>query len=144
MLALFCYFQLRVPGEREHFLINPFGLHYSEVTAANLVKIDLAGNIVDPGTTQLGVNKAGYVIHSAIHEGRKDIKCIIHLHSQYGAAVSAMKCGLLPICQEALVVSKINKSFLIVIITWFLFSRLARYRIISIVALLVMKLRKPR
>ena len=96
---------MRAPGKEENFLINAFGLHYSEVTASNLVKVNLEGNIIDPGSTQLGINKAGYVIHSAIHEARKDIRCIIHFHTPHGAGVSAMTCGLLPLCQEALIVS---------------------------------------
>ena len=66
--------------------------------------MDLKGDIIDPGTTQLGISKAGYVIHSAIHEARKDIRCIIHVHTSPGAAVSAMKCGLLRICQESMAV----------------------------------------
>ena len=88
--------------EKEQFLINPFGLLYSEVTASNLVKVDLHGNVLDPGTTQLGCNLAGYVLHSAIHEGRPEIQCVMHVHTGPGVAVSAMKCGLLPISQEAL------------------------------------------
>lgn len=100
------------PGEDEHFLLNAFGLHYSEVTASNLVKVDICGNLIDPGSTQLGINRAGYVLHSAIHEARRDIKCVIHLHTPHGAGVSAMSCGLLPLCQEAMIVS-IRKIILI-------------------------------
>ena len=104
-ICIVCFFQLRAPGNEELFLINAFGLHYSEVTASNLVKVNLRGDVVDPGSTQLGINRAGYVIHSTIHEAREDIKCIIHIHTPHGAGVSAMLCGLLPLCQEALVVS---------------------------------------
>lgn len=67
--------------------------------------MDLDGKIIDPGSTNLGVNITGYVIHSAIHAGRKDIKCIIHVHTPAGTAVAAMKCGLLPISGESLTVS---------------------------------------
>ena len=70
------------------------------MTAANLVKVDLEGKVVDPGTTDFGVPCTGFVIHSAIHSARKDIRCIIHVHTPAGAAVSAMKCGLLPISIE--------------------------------------------
>ncbi|KAL2779895.1 alpha-adducin isoform f [Daubentonia madagascariensis] len=92
----------RVNSELEHFLIVPFGLLYSEVTASSLVKINLQGDIVDRGSTNLGVNQAGFTLHSAIYAARPDVKCIVHIHTPAGAAVSAMKCGLLPISPEAL------------------------------------------
>ncbi|XP_074128506.1 alpha-adducin isoform X4 [Sminthopsis crassicaudata] len=92
----------RVNSEQEHFLIVPFGLLYSEVTASSLVKINLQGDVVDRGSTNLGVNQAGFVLHSAIYAARPDIKCVVHIHTPAGAAVSAMKCGLLPISPEAL------------------------------------------
>uniref|UniRef100_A0A2K6F2E6 Alpha-adducin n=1 Tax=Propithecus coquereli TaxID=379532 RepID=A0A2K6F2E6_PROCO len=92
----------RVSSELEHFLIVPFGLLYSEVTASSLVKINLQGDIVDRGSTNLGVNQAGFTLHSAIYAARPDVKCIVHIHTPAGAAVSAMKCGLLPISPEAL------------------------------------------
>ncbi|XP_075786966.1 alpha-adducin isoform X10 [Pelodiscus sinensis] len=92
----------RVSSEQEHFLIVPFGLLYSEVTASSLVKINIQGDVVDRGSTNLGVNQAGFTLHSAIYAARPDIKCIVHIHTPAGAAVSAMKCGLLPISPEAL------------------------------------------
>ncbi|XP_039395977.1 alpha-adducin isoform X11 [Mauremys reevesii] len=92
----------RVSSEQEHFLIVPFGLLYSEVSASSLVKINIQGDIVDRGSTNLGVNQAGFTLHSAIYAARPDIKCIVHIHTPAGAAVSAMKCGLLPISPEAL------------------------------------------
>ncbi|XP_056658312.1 alpha-adducin isoform X5 [Monodelphis domestica] len=92
----------RVNSEQEHFLIVPFGLLYSEVTASSLVKINLQGDVIDRGSTNLGVNQAGFTLHSAIYAARPDIKCIVHIHTPAGAAVSAMKCGLLPISPEAL------------------------------------------
>ncbi|XP_067415015.1 alpha-adducin isoform X12 [Emydura macquarii macquarii] len=92
----------RVSSEQEHFLIVPFGLLYSEVTASSLVKINIQGDIVDRGCTNLGVNQAGFTLHSAIYAARPDIKCIVHIHTPAGAAVSAMKSGLLPISPEAL------------------------------------------
>uniref|UniRef100_A0A8B9MY23 Alpha-adducin n=1 Tax=Accipiter nisus TaxID=211598 RepID=A0A8B9MY23_9AVES len=92
----------RVSSEQEHFLIVPFGLLYSEVTASSLVKINIQGDVVDRGSTNLGVNQAGFTLHSAIYAARPDVKCIVHIHTPAGAAVSAMKCGLLPISPEAL------------------------------------------
>ena len=79
--VIYNHITMRVPGDDEHFLINPFGLHFSEMTASSLVTIDLDGNIVDPGDTELGYNRAGFVIHSALHElCREDIKCVWHTH----------------------------------------------------------------
>ncbi|NWT56910.1 ADDA protein, partial [Erythrocercus mccallii] len=92
----------RVNSEQEHFLIVPFGLLYSEVTASSLVKINIQGDVVDRGSTNLGVNQAGFTLHSAIYAARPDVKCVVHIHTPAGAAVSAMKCGLLPISPEAL------------------------------------------
>ncbi|XP_078534682.1 alpha-adducin isoform X4 [Lissotriton helveticus] len=92
----------RVTSEQEHFLIVPFGLLYSEATASSLVKINIQGDVVDRGSTNLGVNQAGFTLHSAIYAARPDIKCVVHIHTPAGAAVSAMKCGLLPISPEAL------------------------------------------
>lgn len=88
-----------VPGEEGHILINPYGPMFNEITASNLVKIDLDGNILDD--TPYGINAAGYVIHSAIHAARDDIGCVLHTHTEAGLAVSALKCGLLPINQDA-------------------------------------------
>ncbi|XP_026959664.1 alpha-adducin isoform X2 [Sagmatias obliquidens] len=92
----------RVSSEQEHFLVVPFGLLYSEVTASSLVKVSLQGEAVDRGSTNLGVNQAGFTLHSAIYAARPDAKCVVHVHTPAGAAVSAMKCGLLPISPEAL------------------------------------------
>lgn len=90
----------RVPGEQEHFLLNPFGLLYEEITASNLVKVDLDGNLVDDSSQR--INPAGFVIHSCIHRQRKDVACVIHTHTTAGVAVSAQACGLLPMSQTAL------------------------------------------
>ena len=84
-------FQARINQEQEHFLINPFGLDYSEITASSLVKIDLRGETVDPGSTHLGINMAGFTLHSAIHQFRPDIKCIIHIHTNSSVAVSSIE-----------------------------------------------------
>ncbi|MFT7815430.1 alpha-adducin-like isoform X2 [Arapaima gigas] len=99
---IYNHLTVRLNSEQERFLIVPFGLLYSEVTASSLVKINLQGEIIDRGSTNLGVNKAGFTLHSAIYAARPDVKCIVHIHTPAGAAVSAMKCGLLPISPEAL------------------------------------------
>uniref|UniRef100_A0A669BKQ3 Alpha-adducin n=1 Tax=Oreochromis niloticus TaxID=8128 RepID=A0A669BKQ3_ORENI len=99
---IYNHLTVRVNSDQERFLIVPFGLLYSEVTASSLVKINLQGEIVDRGSTNLGVNQAGFTLHSAIYAARPDVKCVVHIHTPAGAAVSAMKCGLLPISPEAL------------------------------------------
>ncbi len=105
------HISMRVPGDEEAFLINPYGMMYEEITASSLIKIDLAGNILsspDFGEFNYGINRAGYVIHSAIHEARPDVACIIHTHSWASMAVSALECGLLPITQTAMRFLKIR------------------------------------
>jgi ribulose-5-phosphate 4-epimerase/fuculose-1-phosphate aldolase len=92
----------RVPGSEHHILINLYGLLYKEITASSLVKIDLDGEIVWKPDTDYGVNRAGYVIHGAIHRARKDVTCVIHTHTRAGMAVAAMKCGLLPLSQTSI------------------------------------------
>ena len=91
----------RIPGT-EHFLINAYGLLYTEVTASSLITIDIDGQVIDPGNTDLDVNRAGYVIHSAVHAARADVGCVIHTHTRAGMAVSGMACGLLPLTQSAM------------------------------------------
>jgi ribulose-5-phosphate 4-epimerase/fuculose-1-phosphate aldolase len=90
----------RVPGDSEHFLINNYGLLYDEVTASNLVKIDLAGTIIE-GPSGAEINLAGYVIHSAVHAARSDISCVVHTHTPAGVGVSAMEEGLMPLSLES-------------------------------------------
>ncbi|KAK7131658.1 hypothetical protein R3I94_016699 [Phoxinus phoxinus] len=104
---IYNHLTVRLNTEQERFLIVPFGLLFSEVTASSLVKINLQGEIVDRGSTNLGVNQAGFTLHSAIYAARPDIKCIVHIHTPAGAAVSAMKCGLLPISPEALALGEV-------------------------------------
>jgi len=98
----------RVSQDTEHFLLNPFGMLYSEVTASSLVKVNMQGDCVEEGTTNFGVNQAGFMLHSAIHQARPDIKCIIHLHTPNLVAVSTMKCGLLPLSQETCLVGEVS------------------------------------
>ena len=92
----------RVPGPEHHLLINLYGLTYKEITASSLVKIDLDGEIVWKPDTDYGINKSGYVIHGCIHRARKDVGCVLHTHTRAGMAVSAMKCGLLPLTQTSI------------------------------------------
>ena len=96
---IFNHITARIPGTDHQLLINPFGLLYEEITATSLVRIDIAGNILDAGSTDLGINRAGYVIHSAVHGARHDAGCVIHTHTRAGVAVSCMADGLLPIRQ---------------------------------------------
>lgn len=91
----------RLPGSHSEFLINPYGMLYEEVTASSLIRIDLDGNVLF-NATSYGVNRAGYVIHSAVHAARPDVECVIHTHTVAGMAVSAMKCGLLPVAQTSM------------------------------------------
>ena len=88
-----------VSGKDHHFLINPYGLMFDEITASSLLKIDLQGNQINESTFY--VNHAGFVIHSTIHEARHDAVCVLHTHSRAGVAVSAQKEGLLPISQQS-------------------------------------------
>ena len=97
---IYTHFSARVPGT-EDFLINPYGMMFDEITASNLVKIDWDGKILDD-PLGMGVNEAGFVIHSCVHKARPEINCVIHTHTRAGVAVSAMKCGLLPISQHAM------------------------------------------
>ena len=95
------HISMRVPGTHDEFLINPYGLLYEEMTASSMIKIDVEGKILF-NATEYGINKAGYVIHSAIHKARHDVGCIIHTHTLPGMTVSAMKTGLLPIAQSSM------------------------------------------
>ena len=96
---VFTHISARVPGPEHHFLINPYGLMFDEITASSLVKVDQQCNkmIASP----FPVNPAGFVIHSAVHEAREDVQCVLHTHTRAGVAVSAQKCGVLPISQQS-------------------------------------------
>jgi ribulose-5-phosphate 4-epimerase/fuculose-1-phosphate aldolase len=97
---IFTHLSVRVPGPEHHFLINPYGMMFEEITASSLVKINLQGEIVAP--SPYFVNPAGFTIHSAVHAAREDAICVMHLHTSNGIAVSAQKKGLLPISQQSL------------------------------------------
>ncbi len=98
---IYTHISARVPGPEPLFLINPYGLLFDEITASSLVKVTHAGEIVDD-PAGLGINPAGYVIHSAIHAARPDVGCVMHTHTSAGLAVAAQKHGLLPLTQHAM------------------------------------------
>ena len=99
---IYTHISARIPGPEHHFLINPYGLFFDEITASSLVKIDLEGNVLND--TPYFVNAAGFTIHSAVHAAREDAHFVMHLHSDQGVAVSAQQEGLLPLSQHALIV----------------------------------------
>merc|ERR1712156_572434 len=100
--------KIGISQDTEHFLINPFGMLYNEITASGLVKVDMQGGVVEAGTTNFGVNVAGFMLHAAIHSARPDLKCIIHLHTPNIIAVSSMKCGLLHLSQESCLIGDVS------------------------------------
>jgi ribulose-5-phosphate 4-epimerase/fuculose-1-phosphate aldolase len=99
---VFTHISARVPGPEHHFLINPYGMMFEEITASSLVKVDVHGNKVMPSPYE--INPAGFTIHSCIHAAREDVGCIVHVHSLNGVAVSAQREGLLPVSQQSLFV----------------------------------------
>ena len=99
---VFTHITAKIPGMDEQFLINPYGMMFEEITASSLVKIDINGNKLDDNPHP--VNPAGFTIHSAIHSARHDAKCVLHIHSINGVAVSAQKDGVLPLSQQSIFV----------------------------------------
>lgn len=99
--GIYTHISVSLPDAHDRFLINPFGLRFEEVTASNLVTVDRDGNIVDD-PLRLGINPAGFTIHSAIHAARRDAVCVLHTHTIAGVAVSSLKQGLLPLNQWSL------------------------------------------
>ncbi|XP_076364017.1 protein hu-li tai shao-like isoform X2 [Tachypleus tridentatus] len=106
--SIYNHITVRVSQDQEHFLLNPFGLQYHEVTASSLLKVDMQGNVIDSGSSGFNFNRAGFMLHSAIHAARPDIRAIIHIHYPPCVAVSATKCGLLPISQEAAIIGDVS------------------------------------
>jgi ribulose-5-phosphate 4-epimerase/fuculose-1-phosphate aldolase len=96
--SIYTHISVRLPDRHDRFLINPFGMRFEEVTASNLVSVDIDGNIVDD-PLGLGINPAGFTIHSAVHAARSDVTCVLHIHTVAGVAVSSQKQGLLPLNQ---------------------------------------------
>ncbi|KAM6443052.1 gamma-adducin isoform 1-T3 [Liasis olivaceus] len=101
------YITVRVSKEQDHILIIPKGLSFSEASASNLVKVNIIGDVVDQGSTNLRIDSAGFSPHAAIYSMRPDVRCVIHIHTPATAAVSSMKCGILPISQEALILGDV-------------------------------------
>ncbi|OPJ84230.1 gamma-adducin isoform X1 [Patagioenas fasciata] len=101
------YITVRVSKEHDHILIIPRGLSFSEASASNLVKVNILGDVVDQGSTALSIDNAGFSPHVAIYSTRPDVRCVIHIHTPATAAVSSMKCGILPISQEALILGDV-------------------------------------
>ena len=96
---VFTHISARSPGPEHHFLINPYGLMFDEITASSLIKVDQQCNkVID---SPFPVNPAGFVIHSAVHAAREDVQCVLHTHTRAGVAVSAQQCGILPISQQS-------------------------------------------
>jgi ribulose-5-phosphate 4-epimerase/fuculose-1-phosphate aldolase len=100
---VFTHISARVPGPEHHFLINPFGWMFEEITASSLVKVDLHGQVI--GETREMVNPAGFTIHSAVHDARPDAGCVMHLHTVAGTAVSSQEAGLLPLNQTSMLLN---------------------------------------
>ncbi|XP_062873785.1 beta-adducin isoform X2 [Trichomycterus rosablanca] len=98
---------MRISKEQEHFLVLPEGLTYAEVTTSSLVKVNILGDVIDQGSTALGVDVSAFSLHSAIYSTRPDARCLLHLYTPATAAVSAMKCGLLPLSHESLLVGEV-------------------------------------
>ncbi|XP_036590498.1 gamma-adducin isoform X1 [Trichosurus vulpecula] len=101
------YITVRISKEQDHIIIIPRGLSFSEATASNLVKVNIIGEVVDQGSTNLRIDHTGFSPHAAIYSTRPDVKCVIHIHTPATAAVSSMKCGILPISQEALILGEV-------------------------------------
>ncbi|XP_036857185.1 gamma-adducin isoform X4 [Manis javanica] len=101
------YISVRISKEQDHIIIIPRGLSFSEATASNLVKVNIIGEVVDQGSTHLKIDHTGFSPHAAIYSTRPDVKCVIHIHTLATAAVSSMKCGILPISQESLILGDV-------------------------------------
>ncbi len=97
----------RIPGTEDEILLNAFGMMYEEITASSLIKVDLAGNILENSNSGYSINRAGYVLHSAVHEARPDVVCALHTHTAAGVALSTLKCGILPISQSSMRFAKV-------------------------------------
>ena len=96
---VYTHLSMRVPGEADHFLINPYGLFFEEITASSLIKVDHAGRPLQE--TAFPVNPAGFVIHSTVHAARPEVACVMHTHTPHGVAVAAQAEGLLPLSQQS-------------------------------------------
>ncbi|CAF0727263.1 unnamed protein product [Brachionus calyciflorus] len=102
------HISVRLSQDQDQYLINPYGLLYHEVSASSLIKVNSSGSVVEQGSTTYGVNKTAFSLHSAIFKARPDIRCVIHVHTNVVTAVSSMKCGLLPLSQEAILCGNVS------------------------------------
>nr|MBE5726033.1 hu li tai shao [Cucujiformia] len=98
----------RLNQDEEHFLVNPYGMLFHEITASSLIKVDMQANVVEQGTTNFAVNMSSFSLHGAVHAARPDIKCIINIHNPSVVAISALKAGILPISQESVVIGEVS------------------------------------
>uniref|UniRef100_A0ABD2W6R8 Class II aldolase/adducin N-terminal domain-containing protein n=1 Tax=Trichogramma kaykai TaxID=54128 RepID=A0ABD2W6R8_9HYME len=98
----------RLSQDKEHFLVNPYGLLYHEITASSLIKVDMQGGVVEQGTTNFAIHMASYQLHSTIHAARPDIKCVVHIATPSVTAVSSTKAGVLPLSQESIVIGEVS------------------------------------
>nr|NVI74677.1 hu li tai shao [Cucujiformia] len=98
----------RLNQDEEHFLVNPYGMLFHEITASSLIKIDMQANVVEQGTTNFSVSISAFSLHGAVHAARPDIKCIIHIHNPSVVAISSLKAGILPISQESVVIGEVS------------------------------------
>ncbi|XP_063676588.1 putative aldolase class 2 protein CC_1201 [Bolinopsis microptera] len=105
---IYGHITVRVPGADDHMLINPYGLHYTEVTASNLIKINYSGHVIDQGSTKFPFQPVGYVIHSAIHSQRPDLGCVMHIHSKEGIALTAAVEKIEPVTQASVELGQIS------------------------------------
>lgn len=106
--SIYNHITVRSETNPDHFYLNPYGLLYSEITASSLLKINSQCDIIEQGSTTFGINNAGFVLHSTIHDCRPDVNAVLHVHTGPGAGISTLKCGLLPISQEALICGKVG------------------------------------
>nr|NVI74649.1 hu li tai shao [Cucujiformia] len=98
----------RLNQDEEHFLVNPYGMLFHEITASSLIKVDMQANVIEQGTTNFSVNISAFSLHGAVHAARPDIKCIVHIHTPSVVAISALKSGILPISQESVVIGEVS------------------------------------
>lgn len=98
----------RLNQHEEQFLVNPYGMLFHEITASSLIKIDMQGGVIEQGTTNFPVNVSAFSLHAAIHAARPDIKCIIQVHTPSVVAISSLKCGLMPLSQESVVIGEVS------------------------------------
>jgi len=106
--GIYNHITVRLPGDDDRFLMNPFGLLFHEITASSLITVDPNGTVLDPGSTRFGINPRGFTLHSAVHQARRDVQCILHMHVPEVISISCTKDGFIPICQEGCAVGPVS------------------------------------